>query len=268
MILSDFHVHTNFGDGKNSPEEIVLTAINRGLTAIGFSEHAYVPFDSGYCLTPETSVTYRNEINRLKKKYENKIKILCGIEADSFADCDYENYDYVIGSVHYLSACGNVYSVDLSKEETMRCVSEAFGNNFDSFAEAYYEEIYCLYEKIKPNIIGHFDLITKFKKSGISPTENSPRYVNAWKSVLEKIGNKVTFEVNTGAISRGYRLSPYPSKEILSYLAEQNTTLILSSDSHEKNTLCYKFNENFELLTKLGFTHFGFYNNQNNFIKQ
>ena len=75
MILSDFHVHTNFGDGKNSPEEIVLTAINRGLTAIGFSEHAYVPFDSGYCLTPETSVTYRNEINRLKKKYENKILV-------------------------------------------------------------------------------------------------------------------------------------------------------------------------------------------------
>ena len=268
MIRSDFHIHTNFGDGKDSPEEIVVHAINRGLDAIGFSEHAYVPFDAGYCLNPDSAIVYRNEILRLKDKYADKIKILCGIEADSFATCDYESYDYVIGSVHYLSISNNIYSIDLSKEETMRCVTEAFGGNFDSFAEAYYEEVYRLYEKINPNIIGHLDLITKFKKSGISPNENSPRYVNAWKTVLEKIGNKATFEVNTGAISRGYRLSPYPSKEILSYLSEQNATLILSSDSHEKNTLCFDFFENFNRLTDLGFSYFGFYDNQNNFIKQ
>ena len=36
----DLHVHTTFSDGKNTPEEIVLEAIRRGMDTIGFSDHS------------------------------------------------------------------------------------------------------------------------------------------------------------------------------------------------------------------------------------
>ena len=37
MIEYDLHMHTTFCDGKNTPEEIVLYAIDKGFSAIGFS---------------------------------------------------------------------------------------------------------------------------------------------------------------------------------------------------------------------------------------
>ncbi|MBO7361393.1 MAG: hypothetical protein J6V48_09730, partial [Clostridia bacterium] len=42
-IRADFHLHSLFSDGKNSPEEVVLAAIGKGMTAIGFSDHSWTP---------------------------------------------------------------------------------------------------------------------------------------------------------------------------------------------------------------------------------
>ena len=46
----DFHVHTTFCDGINTPEEIVISAISRGMDKIGFSGHSYTFFDEEYCM--------------------------------------------------------------------------------------------------------------------------------------------------------------------------------------------------------------------------
>ena len=43
----DFHIHSTFCDGKDSPEDIIKVAIDKGLEAIGFSSHSYNPFDDG-----------------------------------------------------------------------------------------------------------------------------------------------------------------------------------------------------------------------------
>ena len=64
--MQDLHMHTVFSDGKNTPEEMVQEAIRRGLETVGISDHS-----SGdpVGMTLETSVVYRTEIARLKKKY-------------------------------------------------------------------------------------------------------------------------------------------------------------------------------------------------------
>ena len=71
-----------------------------------------------------------------------------------------------------------------------------------------------------------------------------PRYVKAWQDaadVLLKTGKP--FEINTGAISRGYRTEAYPSKEIRDYIRAHGGKLILSSDSHQKDTIAYRFKD-------------------------
>ncbi|MBR5279712.1 MAG: PHP domain-containing protein, partial [Clostridia bacterium] len=79
MILADFHTHTNYCDGKHTPEEMVLGAIERGLEAIGFTEHSYTPFDLRYCLTEEKTEQYIRDVRSLQQKYGNRIKIYCGL---------------------------------------------------------------------------------------------------------------------------------------------------------------------------------------------
>ena len=69
MILSDFHVHTTYCDGKDSPEDIVREAIRLGMRRLGFSGHSYTPFDPEPCMSPEDTRRYIDEVHRLKAKY-------------------------------------------------------------------------------------------------------------------------------------------------------------------------------------------------------
>lgn len=83
MVRSNFHTHTNLSDGKNSAEEMVLSAINKGFHTLGFSEHSASYVKEIFGMQPENSSKYVSEINALKIKYAEKINILFGIELDS-----------------------------------------------------------------------------------------------------------------------------------------------------------------------------------------
>jgi len=63
----------------------------------------------------------------------------------------------------------------------------------------------------------------------------------------------VPFEINTGAISRGYRTTPYPSFEILKAIHDGGGRIVFSSDAHDKSTLRYWFPQAEELAKKAGF---------------
>ena len=52
MIDADFHIHTCYCDGKNTPEDIVNEAISRGMKKLGFSGHTYVSFEKDACMSP------------------------------------------------------------------------------------------------------------------------------------------------------------------------------------------------------------------------
>ncbi|MBQ7217322.1 MAG: histidinol-phosphatase [Synergistaceae bacterium] len=242
MILSDFHVHTTYCDGKNSPEDMVLAAVSLGMKKLGFSGHSYTPFDEVPCMSQENTLRYLDEIHRLKEKYSGQIEILCGTECDYYSDINPENYDYVIGSVHYID-CGGVYRhVDHTPEMLQAAIDDSFGGDPYALAEHYYSLVADVVRKTRANIIGHFDLITKLNTGNRFFDETHPRYVAAANSALDTLlKTGVPFEINTGAMSRGYRDSPYPSLRILKYIAEHGGSVILSSDSHAKNTLMYGF---------------------------
>ena len=53
MIKQDFHVHTTYSDGNNSPEEMILAAIDKGMAKIGISDHSYTWVDETYCVPKE-----------------------------------------------------------------------------------------------------------------------------------------------------------------------------------------------------------------------
>ena len=72
MIKSNLHTHTTFCDGKNTPEDVVKEAIERGFDIIGFSAHAYTPTNSQWCLKKEREEAYAKEIIRLKEEYKDK----------------------------------------------------------------------------------------------------------------------------------------------------------------------------------------------------
>ena len=254
MILEDFHVHSTYCDGKNTLEETVRAAIDIKMSRIGFSGHAYTAFDDTYCMTLEDTQRYYAEIEELKEKYKDKIQILCGLEMDYFSDVPQIKTDYLIGSVHYLKS-GDVYcEIDCSEEDMCSDVERFYGGDFYAYAEAYFAQVGDVIRKTNGDIIGHFDLITKYNEGNKLFDTSNPRYVAAAKSAIDKlIISGKPFEINTGAISRGYRTEAYPEVQFLKYIKEKGGKVILSGDTHAAENLCCKFEEHERLAKELGF---------------
>ncbi len=252
MIRSDFHTHTTFCDGKSSVEEMCLSAVGMNMETLGFSGHCHMEVDEEYYMSSAAS-DYREEIAKAKEKFSGSIKILCGIEQDYYADTPAVGFDYIIGSVHYLKHGEDYIAVDHSEEVFAENVKKYFGGDYYAFAEEYFALVGEIVEKTGADIIGHFDLVSKFNEGDRLFDTKHPRYVSAWKSAADKLlGHNIPFEVNTGAISRGYRSSPYPSDEIAKYIAERGGKFILNSDSHSEKTICYQFDKWEEHFKSLG----------------
>ncbi len=253
MILQDLHTHTVYCDGKNTPEEMVRAAIKKGMSRIGFSGHCYTFFDTSYCMSEDEVKAYRAEIAALKDKYGEQIKILCGVEQDYYATASTAPFDYVIGSVHYVKVGEEYLPVDESEQTLLAGVEKHFGGDIYAFPEAYFAVVGDVLAKTGADIIGHFDLVSKFNEGGRLFDENHPRYVTAYQAAIDRlVPYEKPFEVNTGAISRGYRTHPYPSAAMLEYIAKQGGSVILSGDSHSKDTLCYQFKKWYEECKKIG----------------
>ncbi len=242
--MMDLHVHTCYCDGIDTPEDIVDAAIKKGLDTIGFSGHSYTFFDESYCMSIENTKKYFDKIQALKEMHKNKIKILCGLELDYYSDFNTSGFDYTIGSVHYLHIENEYIAVDHIFETLDYAAEKYFGGDYYSLCEEYFKTAGNVLEKTKADIIGHFDLITKFNEKEPRFDVTHPRYVEAYKNAIDRLlPYGKPFEINTGAISRGYRSAPYPHPDIISYIKSRGGKLILSSDSHKKETLTYKFSE-------------------------
>lgn len=253
-MLSNLHTHTTLCDGKNSPEEMVLAAIDKGFSSIGFSGHGYTDFDLSYCLKDMDA--YIRTIRDLQERYRSKIDIYLGVEEDS--GCPLPNrsdFDYLIGSSHYVQLNGSFYPIDCGADKLQECI-KLFDGDPLKLADSYYR-IFCDYiHTRKPDIIGHFDLITKYDELDASLFLNNPAYqALAERYLKEALKSDCLFEINTGAIGRGYRTSPYPSEELLHVLKTNGGKVTLSSDCHAADKLDCFFTEARAILRDIGFQY-------------
>lgn len=248
---SNFHTHSVFCDGDNTPEEVVLAAIEKGFSAIGFSGHGFTGYDERYCM--KDTEGYIAEIKRLKEKYKKDIEVYLGVEEDAFYLQDRSKFDYIIGSSHYFVINGEYHPIDSSPDYFKKCL-DLFNYDIPRMAESYYSA-FCEYiNRRKPDIIGHFDLITKYDELDESLFLKNDDYNKVAKKYLEEAAKSgCIFEVNTGAISRGMRTTPYPDEKLLYILKKNDARLILSADSHNKSTIDFGFSDAKTMLRNVGF---------------
>jgi len=253
----NLHTHTSYCDGKQTAEEMIIAAIQKGGGSIGFAEHSYVSFiDKKYSMSPEDTALYINEVSALKEKYLNIIEVFLGLEMDCLTENAPEGMDYIIGSAHHAQRDGIYVAVDGPVERLERANRELFGGDYLAIAESYYAMLADVAEKTGADIIGHFDLVTKYNSGGKMFDETHPRYIKAALGAMDRILERCKiFEVNTGAMFRVGKSEQYPSQFILRELHKRGGEVTLSSDSHSADSLYYKFNEMWELISFCGFKY-------------
>lgn len=256
MIKRNYHTHTVLCDGKDTAEELVIEAIDRGFATLGFSAHSPLAGE-GWCLVPDEK-EYRETIAELKEKYKDKIEILCGLEQDYYSE-PAKGFDYIIGSVHCLKVRDKLISVDDTAQIVIDAINEYFDGDSDAFAEEYFRTVSDVVNKTKADIIGHFDLLQKFSEQENIFDSSSERYKKASEEAVRKLcETSAVFEINTGAMARGLRTSPYPSENLLKLIASLGGDIIISSDCHDKRYLDHYFEESVILAKKCGFNRIAY----------
>ena len=252
--LQNLHQHCTFCDGKDTPETVVLEAIAKGFGGIGFSSHCYMP-NTKYSLTPETTPEYCKEINRLKKTYADKIDVFLGLEYDPCCPIAPVGYDYIIGSVHELFLDGAYREFDGVPDHYIHMVNDYFGGDGLAFAKEYYRQLAELPDKAPIDIIGHYDLVTRYQEKCPLFDWNDKAYRNAAIEAAEALAGRVAlFELNTGAVARGNRTTPYPQDFIVKELRRLGFGVVISSDCHQKEKMDFWFAEGKEFLRSCGYT--------------
>lgn len=249
--LQNLHTHTTYCDGRDTPEEVLRAALALGFDSIGFSEHS--TSRSPASPSVERLGEYRREIRRLAQKYEGQIDVFCGLEFDTECPTPAVGYDYLIGSMHYVYRDGERFPVDGRNEHFERAAAH-YGSAL-AFAKAYFEALCTLPDFGKFDIIGHFDLVSKNVECSTLLDPEDPAYIKAGLAAIDALAGKIPFfEVNTGAIARGYRTAPYPAPVFLRAMRERGFKAIISSDCHDARFLNCHFEEAIALLESCGFT--------------
>ena len=264
MIKQNLHTHSQYDDGKDAIDEIVQKAQERGFTILGFSGHGYYAKDDS-SMTPEKTKQYIQDVRQAQQQAPNGLKIYLGIEEDSMAPIEnVEDFDYVIGSVHYLEHNGKIYPIDYSQEQFDEMLKEGYQNDINALAKDYYLAIERQAQNPNIQIIGHLDLIAKYNEDQTYYCFDDPKILSYAKIAIEQLvkAGKI-FEMNSGAMAREYRNSPYPSIELLKLIYEANGKILINTDCHDKEYLDYGMQICLDLAKQIGFKTLEIFNGKN-----
>ncbi len=265
---TNYHTHCTFCDGKNTAEEMVLSAIEKGFDILGFSSHSMYPFASSWHIPVKNHAAYVATIKELSQKYKDKISILCGFEADfieGFCAPDKEAYsefspDYLIGSVHYVPGDKGYYEADGNSQKVREAIDKYYGGDVKKAVQRYFQIERQMLKSCSFDIIGHPDLIRKQNSTEQLFCEEEDWYKQEVMQTVQAIADaKVCVEINTGGMARGYMKTPFPSMFFLEQLNKKNVPITINSDSHSKDTLDYWFEEAVDYAKKAGYKEVSYF---------
>ena len=248
MTGFNYHTHSNFSDGGKPAENYIQEAIRQGMTDLGFSDHAPMPFKNTFSIQSGNYESYCLEINRLKDVYADKLNIFLGLEIDfipgmmeDFAGLIHQGkLDYSIGSVHLIGQgnAENLWFTDGPKIETYDSgLNTFFGGDIRKAVKAFYSQTNQMIVSQKFDVIGHFDKV-KMHNQNRYFTEDEKWYVELVFETLDLIRQKgIIVEVNTRGIYKKRSDSFFPSDFILQRMRALNIPVIISSDAHQPEEL-------------------------------
>lgn len=247
---ADYHSHTPLcHHAEGEPEAFVDAAIAAGLTEYGISDHAPAipePFDDWRMLESELPEYFR-WIERARARAGDRIAIRAGLECDWLKGCEpwiaelssrYQ-WDYLIGSVHYLGDWDFDHPKWLGRwaESDVEKVWEHYWKTYAEMAEAGMFDI-----------LAHPDLVKKFS---FVPGGDLDRFYEPAIDAIAASGSVI--EINTAGWHKPCA-EAYPAPRFLELACSAGIGLVISSDAHAPGEVARDFPRAISLAKAAGFT--------------
>jgi histidinol-phosphatase (PHP family) len=236
-------------------ERYVERAIEAGLTELGFSDHLFMYWLPAQGRDPELGMAewehdfYIQDVERCRSRYAADISIRLSTEADFIPGHEAElerilrgyDWDYVIGSVHFLDGWGFDDARYLAGFESW---------NIDELYTRYFDVIGASAETGLFDTIGHCDLVKKF---GHRPHTDPGEWYTSVAARFARAG--VCVEVNTGGLRKPVA-EAYPHPSLLGALRAAGVPVTFGSDAHAPGEVAADFATACDLLRQAGYTEF------------
>ena len=192
------------------------------------------------------------EVQSGKTRYQDQIEVYTGLEHDGFSLIDNRSdFDYIIGSCHYLQGeNGDFYAVDKENNEQLDTIIKYYEGDSVRYARHYFETYVQCMQRIRPDILGHLDLLVLFNNID----EEKPEYKSAAiEAMIASLEVTPIFELNTRAFIKRKKNTPYPGFELLKEALVHHGKVVLSGDSYQTGELMFRFDDAIQILKNLGY---------------
>jgi histidinol-phosphatase (PHP family) len=262
-MITNFHTHTHYCDGKASVSEMVNAARHFNIKQLGFSSHAPLPFPVKWSLSSEDEILkYIKEINDAKSISDGEIELYAGLETDFIPGRTKpfqflkETYalDYIIGSVHLVKVPGieQVWFIDGQQQFFDEGLVKYFNGDAKQAALTYFRQVKEMIMTETFDIIAHVDKI-KMNNAGRFFCEEDDWYIDEILDVLDLLKEKnIILEVNTRGYYQNKTDSMYPSDFVLDHAAKKGVMMMINSDAHKPDELLLGFDEATKRLQQAG----------------
>jgi len=127
-IKGDLHMHTKWSDGTSTPETMVQEAIKMRYSYVAITDHSKSEYIANG-MKENRLLKYIAEIDKLKKKYSDKILILAGSEVSIKADGELDYANNYLKKLEWVNA--SVHSgFKQTKEEMTKRITKALQNQY------------------------------------------------------------------------------------------------------------------------------------------
>lgn len=268
MINTDLHLHTCFSHGRNTPFEMHAAACARKLKLIGFSEHS--PRPAGYDYTHE----YREHLTRHFPDYISQVlalkknsaqnpgscQVLLGLEMDwlpreeAFVrkSCAAHDYDYLIGSVHFLQNWG----FDDSRDPWENATQE----ECEKFYVSYFYHWLSMLKSGLFQIAAHPDLIKIYSVEQFHiwlNKENARKQIQECLQALKEAN--MAMEVSSAGLRKACN-EIYPCPAIMEMAASLDLHISFASDAHNTDDVGADFANLAKYAASFGFDRHAVFN--------
>jgi histidinol-phosphatase (PHP family) len=261
-VLTDYHVHLRPDDGAATAERY-FTAANvdryreaaeeRGIDELGVAEHVHRFVQS---LEIWSHPWYRHWARDDIDEYREFVRsqgLKLGIEADFLPEhedrvqnlLDGRDWDYVVGSIHFLRD----KAVDLHGDPDWAAWDVWRGGDPEKIWARYFETLGEAARTGMFDILAHPDLVKVFSDRVPVPEGDLRRF---YERALDGIADSdVAIEVSTAGLRKPAR-EIYPAPAFLELCLEAGRPVALSSDAHTPEQLGFEYERAVELLRGLG----------------
>lgn len=227
-LPADYHMHTPLcRHAAGEPTELAAHAESIGLREIGFSDHNPMPrddFDNWRMLKSDLPA-YVDQVEQARRDHPGLL-IKLALEVDFVPG--YESWvrdlssicawDYLIGSVHYVS---DSWAIDNPQE-----ISKWKSRDPFEVWSAYFDRLTMAAESGLFDIIGHADLCKKFS---FYPRQDCIPLFTRFLKAAKK--NNVAIELNTAGLRKECH-EIYPSPAFLKLANKIGVPITFGSDAH------------------------------------